>query len=350
MKTLFGYEPVATYTRGGIIQNCHFGALAMVNADGVPAFTLGDKDLVNFPHSSLKPFQALPFVELGGPEHFGLTEEELAVMCSSHTGTDEHLRVVQSIHVKTGLSMENLQCGPHMPVDKPTADRMLINNEEPNSLHNNCSGKHSGMLAQALLRGALLDNYMEIDHPVQKAIVQTIAEMCSVEPDSLVVGIDGCTAPTFALPLYNFALGVAKLCQPDSLEPTRADACRKVTHAMMNYPNMIRGPKGMDTVLMGVMKGKVISKLGAEGHQLIGIMPNALHEGSPAYGISMKISDGDVNERVRYALVTEILRAVGFEEEMNSPEMEPFTDRSWRNWRGIQVGEISLMKPVVISI
>ena len=151
MDVCAGFEPLVELTRGGIVESVHLGALAAVDSEGKLLAAYGNPDRVSFPRSSMKPLQALPFVEDGGPEHFGLTEEELAILCASHHGTDEHVRVLRSIHAKVGLQELDLQCGVHWPPDKATVLAMRERGEEPTPYRHNCSGKHSGMLAQALL-------------------------------------------------------------------------------------------------------------------------------------------------------------------------------------------------------
>ena len=265
--TLAGYEAVVELTRGGIVECVHFGAMAVVDSAGNLLASLGDPKLVTFPRSSMKPLQAIPFLEDGGPEHFGLSEEEIAILCASHHGTDEHVRVLRSIHAKVGLQESDLQCGVHWPSDKATALAMRERGEEPTPYRQNCSGKHSGMLAQALLHDYSKDNYLSMENPLQQRILKTVAEMCETKPKEMPIGIDGCSAPVFAMPLYNFALAMARLADPENLGKERAAACRKITHAMMAYPEMVAGPGALDTALMHVMQGKAAVKGGAEGYQ-----------------------------------------------------------------------------------
>lgn len=348
-ETLAGYEAVVELTRGGIVECIHFGAMAVVDSSGHLLNSLGDPNLVTFPRSSMKPLQALPFVEDGGPEHFGLTEKELAILCASHHGTDEHVSVLRSIHAKVGLRESDLQCGVHWPSDKPTASAMRERGEEPTPYRHNCSGKHSGMLAQALLHDYSKETYLSMNNPVQQRILKTVAEMCGLEQEDMSVGIDGCSAPVFAMPIYNFALAMARLADPGGLGKVRATACKKITHAMMTYPEMVAGPGAFDSVLMSVMQGKAVVKGGAEGYQMISLMPGACGKGSPGIGVAIKISDGDPNRRATYALVVALLKAFGFEAEMASDSFRNFNAPVLRNWRGLEIGEIRIAKPIEIS-
>ncbi len=349
MNNIQAYEPVVKLTRGGMVECVHYGAAAVADADGKLVFSLGDPLLNTFPRSSMKPFQVLPFVERGGVDYYGMTEEELAICCASHHGTDEHVRVIQSLHAKSGLNLEDLQCGMHMPSDKKTAERMRCEGIATSAYRHNCSGKHSGMLAHAVLRGLPKENYLSMEHPVQQSILETVAQMCHVAKESLVVGTDGCSAPVFAMPLYNFAWATAQLCQPDQLGEPRLSACKRITQAMRNYPMMIAGPKGFDTILMEAMQGKVVSKGGAEGYQLVGVMPGARYEGSKALGIALKISDGDGSGRARSRLILDLLSALGFEEETRSLALAEFNGSVLRNWRGLEIGEIRSVKPIEIE-
>ncbi len=344
-----GYDAVVELTRGGIVECIHFGSMAVVDSSGNLLTSLGDPNLLTFPRSSMKPLQALPFVEDGGPEHFGLTEEELAILCASHHGTDEHVRVVRSIHAKVGLQEADLQCGVHWPSDKATVLAMRERGEEPTPYRHNCSGKHSGMLAQALLHDYSKSNYLSMDNPLQQRILKTVAEMCDVKPEDMPIGIDGCSAPVFAMPLYNFALAMARLADPFELGEVRAAACKKITHAMMAYPVMVAGPGSLDTVLMDVMQGKTAVKGGAEGYQMLSLMPEACGKGSPGIGVALKISDGDPNRRATYATLVGLLKALGFGKEMESEAFRNFNTPILKNWRGLEIGEIRTARPIEIS-
>ncbi len=348
-NTLAGFEPVVELTRGDSVECVHFGAMAVVDSAGNLLASLGDPNLVNYPRSSMKPLQALPFVEDGGPEHYGFTEEELAILCASHHGTDEHVRVLRSIHAKVGLQESDLQCGVHWPSDKATTLAMRERGEEPTPYRHNCSGKHSGMLAQALLHDYSKDTYLSMDNPLQQRILKTVAEMCALEPEDMHVGIDGCSAPVFAMPLFNFALAMARLAEPTGLGEVSANACKKTVHAMMAYPEMVAGPGAFDSVLMNVMKGKAAVKGGAEGYQMVSLMPGACGKGSPGIGVAIQISDGDPNRRATYALIVALLKELGFKEEMESEAFQKFNNHLLKNWRGLEVGEIRITKPIEIT-
>jgi len=292
------YDPIFQLTRGNIVESLHFGAIAVVEPTGRVAAWYGDPGLVTFTRSSAKPLQALPFLENSGMSYYGLTLQEVALLCGSHSGTDEHVAVVTSIQSKTGVSESDLMCGTHTVYDRKTAEAMRARGEIPTPNRHNCSGKHTGMLAYTRMlkipTGPEDMPYIDPAHPVQQKIVNSLAEMADLIPGEIQVGIDGCSAPNFALPLRSTGLAFARLCQPDGLAEKRAETCRLITKAMLTYPYMIGGPDNFDTTLMQASQGRVICKGGAEGFQAFGIMPGAIGPGSPALGVAFKVSDGDL--------------------------------------------------------
>ena len=338
--TNFPYVPLFELTRGETLESIHFGAIAVVDVEGKLIASYGDPNAVTFLRSTAKPFQALPFIEAGGHKHFNLSEKEIAIICASHSGTDEHVEVVKSIQAKVGISEENLMCGSHPVFHSPTADAMRDRGEEPSPIRHNCSGKHSGMLAFAKMRSLSLEDYLETDHPVQRSILQTFAEMCGVSPDEVGLGEDGCSAPNFATSLYNAAWGWARLADPRMLSPNLAEACKTITSAMLSHPEMVAGPDRFDTALMKKCEGRILTKTGAEGYQGLAVMPGAMGKDSPALGIAFKVSDGDLRNRVRPSVSLEILRQLGAlsqEEILALKEFGPVGDVL--NWRKIVVGE-----------
>lgn len=346
MDVCAGFEPLVELTRGGMVESIHLGALAAVDSEGKLLAAYGNPDMVSFPRSSMKPFQALPLVENGGIETYGLTEEELAVICSSHTGTDEHVQVLKSIHQKVGLKLSDLQCGVHWPSDKKTSFEMRSRGEEPDAFRHNCSGKHSGMLAQAKLLEQSLDDYLTPVHLVQQNIREAVASMCGIHRDDMLFGVDGCSAPVYAMPLSSFAWASARLVDPTELDEGRQDACHRISQAMTAHPYMVAGPERVDSTLMDVMAGKVIAKGGAEGYQMIGIKPGELGQGSKGLGIAFKIADGDLNRRATHLVIVELMKALGFVEEMESDAFADFNQPVIRNFRGIEVGNVRLARPI----
>ncbi|MBI3159554.1 MAG: asparaginase [Chloroflexi bacterium] len=334
------YAPLYELTRGRIVESVHFGALAVADAAGNLLAWAGDPHGQAYLRSTAKPFQALPFIEAGGHAHFGFTQEEIALICASHTGTDRHAAAAAGIQAKIGLGEDALQCGVHPPYDSQTAERLEAAGEEPTPNRHNCSGKHTGMLAHTALKGAPTDTYLKHDHPVQKAILGAFAGMCGLEPAQVEIGIDGCSAPNFSVPFFNAAWGLARLAGPDELDEPRAAACRTITAAMLAHPEMVSGPGTFDTDLMLAAGGRILTKGGAEGYQGVCLMPGALAPDSPALGIAIKISDGDRRGWARPAVTLAVLAELGALSEAGLLALAKYGPRrEVTNWRGLVVGE-----------
>ena len=343
------YQPVFEITRGRIVESVHFGAIAVVDSGGRLLAWYGDPKGVTFMRSSAKPLQALPFIERGGDQTFHLTSKEIAILCASHDGSDEHVEVIKGIQAKVGVQESDLLCGTHLLTHLPTVEAMRARGEVPTPNRHNCSGKHTGMLAHARMRGLPIADYINPEHPVQKTILETFSEMCGILPEHVEIGIDGCSAPNFAIPLSNAALGFARLCDPHSLSQERAAACRRITSAMMANPIMVGGAGRFDTRIMEVCSKRILSKTGAEGYMALGILSGALGAESPGVGIVFKVADGDIalrdadgnfHNRVRPAVAIEILKQLGYISEAESEELAEFGPvRPVINARKIVVGE-----------
>jgi L-asparaginase II len=345
------HQPILEVTRGNIVESIHYGSVAVVDARCHMVGRYGDPNLVTFLRSSAKPFQVLPFLEHGGDKTFHLTSKEIALICASHEGSDDHVEVLKGIQAKIGVQESDLLCGTHPITDPATIEAMHLRNEVPSPNRHNCSGKHTGMLAAARMRGLPIADYINPDHPIQKTILTTLAEICSVPVDQIETGTDGCSAPNFAIPLFNAALGFARLCDARGLSADRATACRRITQSMMANPVMVAGVGRFDTRLMEVCAGRIVVKSGAEGYLLMGIMAGTQAAESPGIGIALKVSDGDISlrrangdsyTRVRPAVALEILRQMGF---ISAKELAALADefgpiKPVTNWRKMIVGEI----------
>jgi len=334
------YAPLVEYTRGGIVESVHQGAIAVVDTQGRLVASAGDPTLVTFLRSSAKPFQTLPLIESGAAEAFGLPTREIAFTCASHLGMDMHAEAAASIQARIGASESDLLCGTHEVPDPATARRLILAGQEPTPNRHNCSGKHSGMLVQARHRDLPLADYVNPRHPIQQTILATFAEMVGLAPDQVVVGTDGCSAPNFAVPLVNAALAFARLADPSGLPPRRANALRTVFYAMTAYPEMVRGPGGFDTEVMRRRPGLLVTKGGAEGYQGMGLVPGALGAGSPALGVALKVADGAARAVPLVAL--EVLRQLGLLGEADFAVLAEFgfaPREAVHNQRGLVVGE-----------
>jgi L-asparaginase II len=348
------YLPIFELTRGGIVETIHYGAIAVVDARGRLVASYGNPSTVTYLRSSAKPIQVLSFIENRGQEYFNLTPREIALTCASHSGTDDHVAVLLGIQQKASISESDLLCGTHPPLHKPTEQALRERGEKPTPNRHNCSGKHTSMLAYARMLGEPMQDYINPQHPVQQKIIQTFSEMSGLPVEKIAIGIDGCSAPNFAVPLYNAALAIARLCDPENTEPTlsqqRTAACRKIVQAMTTNPDMVGGPNSFDTHLMTATQGQILSKGGAEGYQVLGLMPGVLATSSPGLGIAYKISDGDLKShtrpvsdprgQARPAVAVEILSQLGALSPLMLDSLSEYGPTfPLYNWRKLLVGE-----------
>lgn len=281
--------------RGKVLESFHRGLVCVVDADGNIVFSIGNPQQVIYPRSSLKPFQVLPLLALGGIEKFGFTLEEIAIMCGSHNGEAKHLQVVQSILDKIGATGEHFNCGAHYPWLQPDVKELYIKGLAPKQIHNNCSGKHAGFLALCKLIDAPLEDYLNPEHPAQKLVKTAIANMCQFPEDQLILGVDGCSAPVYAMPAYNMAIGYKNLAVPAKLNAAMQQACATVIKAMANHAFMVAGNERYDTDMMNALGNEVIGKVGAEG--VFGLT----FYNTKKYGVAIKIDDGKMQPQYAVA-------------------------------------------------
>lgn len=326
-------EPAVLVTRGGFVESVHHAAVAVVRSDGTLLYALGDPDWITFTRSSVKPFQALAVIESGALDEYGFTPRELALMCASHNGQTFHTATAAQMLERIGLGPDDLKCGIHMPVHAPTASAMRKAGEVATPLHNNCSGKHAGMLALSKYLGALGQDYRDIEHPVQQLNLLNLAALAEVAPASIPVAVDGCSVPTFALPLQAAARAFSRLADTRGLAPRRAQAIERVSTAMRTYPEMVGGDDRFDTWLMEHVPG-IVSKVGAEGYQGL-----AVRRGGEALGIVARIADGDVANRAQAPLVMELLAQLDVLPK-NLAGAERWQRGIVRNRHGTEVGDI----------
>ena len=313
---------IAEVTRGGIVESRHTGAFCVVDAAGRVLKSAGDIEAPVFPRSAIKAFQCVPIIETGAADHFGFSEEDLALACSSHNGEAEHVRVARSMLNKANNSEEHYECGAHWPIEIEAHHEAVRTSNAALQVHNNCSGKHAGMLALSRHLGADPKDYVKIDHPVQQTIAGAIARYCDVDIAKLAWGIDGCSVPTWAFPLRNMALGFARL--------TQTPAGIRITTAVRNHPFMVAGTGRFDTKLMQAVPRAFI-KAGAEG-VFCGCIPHA------GLGIAIKCVDGAGRAaEIAMACVLATLDIWTADEKQKLTEL---AKNELKNWRKIHVGEI----------
>lgn len=271
-------------TRGELVESIHRGSIAIADADGRIAFALGDIETPVYPRSSLKPIQALPLLESGAAEAFGLSDEEVALACASHSGEPMHTTRVTAWLERIGCTPDDLACGPHPVRYEPVWEAMVKRGEAPTRVHNNCSGKHTGFLTVARHWDIATAGYEKHDHPVQRAVAKALGELSGIAGE-LPWGVDGCAAPNFALSLTGFARALAKLAAPQGLPAPRANAAKRIVRAMTAHPELVSGTGRACAILMRAGNGRVAVKTGAEGF-FAAMIPEM------GFGIALKIDDG----------------------------------------------------------
>lgn len=326
--------PLAEVMRGGEVESVHFGAVAVVNASGELLYQAGDPHFLTFTRSTLKPFQALPFLRDGGPAHFGYGSREIALMCASHSGEPMHITTVQSMLAKSGCDERHLRCGCHVPIHYTLEGRQPPAGETFNQLYNNCSGKHAGFLAYCVQHGQELETYLDPGHPLQQAIRNNLSRLAGVAEADLKLGIDGCSAPNYALPLSRLAFAYAQLAQADATA-AGGEWLGELFRAMTSHPELVSGTGRIDLALMQTAPGDWVAKGGAEAVQVIGIR-------SAGLGIAIKVADG--NARALYPATISVLQQLGVLGPSGSPLLVGWLRPQIHNLKGLQTGEI---RPVV---
>ena len=332
--------PLVEVTRGAMAESLHRGFIAVLEPDGREIATRGEIDTRTWYRSAAKPFQTIAMIASGAADAFAMTSEELAVITGSHSGEAIHVEVVRALLARIGMPESALGCGAHLPFDEATAKRMRAEGSAATALHNNCSGKHTGMLAFALRIGASTEAYLDPSHPIQWRIHSVLATFTGGSEDAIAIAVDGCSAPVFGHSLRAMARSYACLMNPreSGIEASLAEAADRVVSAMIAHPEMVGGTsKRLDTDLMRVAGGRLVSKVGAEGVQLLGVKPCERYP--RGLGIAIKIEDGDIR-RARDPVVIETLRQLGLLDEEQIARLAPYARATVRNHRGLAVGEV----------
>lgn len=315
--------------RGTTVESIHRGAIAVCDAAGNVRASRGNIVSPVYPRSAFKALQALPLVETGAAAAAGVTDEELALACASHSGEPVHTTRVAAWLARIGCVEADLACGPHLPYHEASAHDLIRRGEKPCRLHNNCSGKHTGFLTLARHLGAPLAGYEAPDHPVQQRVRAAIADMCGVPADAMPVGIDGCAAPNFALPLANLARGMARLANPSGLPAARAEAAGRLIAAWKAHPQLVSGTGRACADLIAAARDRTVVKTGAEAVFMAALPGQGL-------GIALKIDDGGT--RAAETVMAQLLVLLG-EADPDDPRIARHRNPPLRNWRGDVVGE-----------
>lgn len=325
--------------RGSHLESLHAGALAIVDADGHSVCTLGDTERPIFPRSACKVLQALPVVASGAAERFGFSDAELSIACASHNGEPQHVATSLGMLRKLGLDERALECGTHWPTREPVLRGMIERGEQASALHNNCSGKHAGFvclgcqlaMAEGRDPAEFVHGYIAPEHPVMREVTAALAAATSTDLARAPRGTDGCSIPTFGIPLNNLALAFARVGTGQGLSEANARAARRLRQAVAREPFFVAGSGRFDTRVMQALGERVFCKIGAEG-----VYCAALPE--RGWGVAIKIDDGAVRgvEAVMAAVIAALLPLDDAQHTLLAGYARP----TLQNWRGTEVGAL----------
>jgi L-asparaginase II len=329
------HVPLARVTRGDATDSVHYGSVAVVDRDGRLIFAAGDPRYLTTTRSALKPLQALPFVAAGGIERFGFSLPQMALLCASHSGEPRHVDAVADMLARADCTSDQLQCGIHPPLYYTAREELPPAGAKFTPLQHNCSGKHAGMLAWCRHCAAPVDTYLAFDHPLQRAIRTSVAHLTGVAERELVAGIDGCSAPNYAVPLDRLAHAFARLAS--GREDARyGTAPSRLAAAMTAHPEMVSGARRNDLVLMSAGRGDWVTKVGAEGVQAIGVR-------TKGWGVGIKVVDG--NARGLHPATVSVLDQLGLLDPDQRTQLASWGAPEIRNYRGLVTGRV---EPAVV--
>lgn len=335
--------------RGGIIENTHQIHAAIVDSKGNLLYTVGNPDRETLLRSAAKPFQALAIVETGALEKFGFDDADLALISASHNSEERHLTRARTMLEKISAKETDLQCGGH-PSNSPEVDRGWVRQGiVPTAIHNNCSGKHAGMLAGAKAIGAGMQNYHRLDHPVQKRVKRVVEDLCSGSEAEVRWSIDGCNLPAPAIPLRDIAqifatlAAAADACDAEgSTRPKRTQNLARVFHAMSDHPGLVAGEGRFCTALMAAFEGSLVGKVGADGCYGVAVRESGRTRdlgAEGALGIGVKVEDG--SRDMVYAATVEILEQLQIGSAKTRRQLEAFHRPQRLNTMNVEIGGLS---------
>ena len=332
-------------TRGDLVESVHRGSIAIADPASDLVASAGDPEQFIYLRSSAKPFQLAPFVASGRFDEYGLGSEALAIMAASHSGEDRHVRLVQEILRRAGLTSAVLQNQVHAPFDAETARRLVRDGEKPTVLRGNCSGKHAGMVLFAKASGWPMDSYWHPDHPVQRQALETTSALSDVPIEEIATAVDGCGVVTFGMPLHGLATAFARLADPSAVaDPPLRSALTRIRDAMMAHPELVAGEHRLDTALMRANPKRLVTKGGAEGVLAMGLPPGALADdarfGAGPMGIAAKIEDGNLAWRAGEVTSVAVLLQLGLVGDPVPPALEEYASPPIMDPRGEPSGEV----------
>ena len=330
--------------RGGIVESSHRGALAIVDADGAVHTQLGDITRPVFPRSAIKVLQALPLVASGAADRWQLSDEELALACASHGGEPRHVQTAAAMLAKAGVDADALECGAHWPYHDGSIKAMASAGQQPTALHNNCSGKHAGfvclgcLMAEGQDRRTFLRAYVSPDHPVMREVTAALQAATGYDLAGTAKGVDGCSIPTYAIPLQRLAHAFARVATGVGLSAGHQRAATRLRAAVAAAPYMVAGSGRFDTRLMERLGARVFCKVGAEGMHCAAIPELGL-------GVAIKLDDGNTSRACEVVMAAVLERLLPLS-DADATFVRGFSDVPMRNWNGIEVGQLRAAPPL----
>jgi L-asparaginase II len=325
--------------RGSLVESQHRGAVAVVDVEGSTVLAVGDVARPIFPRSAVKPLQALPLIESGAADRYAFGDTELALACASHSGEADHVAGVARMLAKAGLDPSVLRCGAHWPISQQAAFA-VARSGLPSALHNNCSGKHAGFVCAACAMGADHHGYWQPGHVVQQAVHAVLEDLTGAVLSPECRAVDGCSVPTWAMPLDKLAHAFAKFGTGHGLDPERARAAARLLSACANKPWYVAGTGRFCTEIMQLLGARALVKTGAEG-VFCGALPG------PGLGIAVKCDDGAgrAAEAIMAGLIAHFLAT----DDHERATLERFARPTLRNWNGLDVGALRITNAIAAS-
>ena len=322
---------VVEVKRSIFVESAHLVDAVVVDVNGKIAAKYGACESLIFPRSAIKMIQALSFVESGAVESFDLSDKHIAISCASHLGETMHTKLVQEWLEKIQLQENFLECGSHFPYDESARNELIRKEQVPHAIHNNCSGKHCGMLTTALQLKESPRGYSQYDHPIQKRLRKILSELAGQNYEKIPWGVDGCSIPTYALPLESIAKSMTALLPGAKVSSERAHAAARILKSIQAEPLLISGTKGLCSQIIKISKGRVIAKTGAEG-VFTALIPEQ------GLSIALKVHDGAT--RASESAIVHLLHSLGGLTEAEVLSLKITTGAILKNWSGLAVGEI----------
>jgi L-asparaginase II len=328
---------VVEVTRGALVESAHSGAGVVVDGDGRVVVAFGDVERAVYPRSAVKALQALPLVESGAAESLGLSDEEIALACASHSGSEDHVAIARAMLVKAGCDERALECGAHWPLGEDEARELARAASKPTALHNNCSGKHAGFLCLSCAMGVDPKDYVAPGHPVQREVAASIEAMTGARLSDAARGVDGCAIPTYAVPLVALARGFARLGTGHGLSLARRNALARIRAAVAAHPMIVAGRGRFDTDVMSLLGARVFIKSGAEGVACAAM---------PEVGLGLAVKADDGAGRAAQVMIASLIRRFASLDAETDARFARFVSPRLSNWNGAEVGLVRPAGPL----